>query len=126
MWRYGDDLRAEMQPIMNDRCDALDKLVGVWVFLVRVWNAEGCFDFDLELRHRLASHRVELEFHYLGEFAQDRFDRRGEHIVASDRQHVVRAAAHARAGLAGNPSDGYFGKTLSAIVRNYDDSDSAP
>ncbi len=27
--------------------------------------------------------------------------------------------AHARAGLIGNPSDGYFGKTISVIVRNF-------
>jgi glucuronokinase len=27
--------------------------------------------------------------------------------------------AHARAGLVGNPSDGYFGKTISIIVKNY-------
>jgi len=29
------------------------------------------------------------------------------------------ATAHARAGLVGNPSDGYFGKTISFIVRNF-------
>lgn len=28
-------------------------------------------------------------------------------------------AAHARAGLVGNPSDGYFGKTISFVVRNF-------
>src|SRR6266550_2603938 len=27
--------------------------------------------------------------------------------------------AYARAGLVGNPSDGYFGKTISFIIRNY-------
>jgi len=32
---------------------------------------------------------------------------------------VITAFAHARAGLVGNPSDGYFGKTLSFIVRNF-------
>ena len=31
----------------------------------------------------------------------------------------VIATAHARAGLVGNPSDGYFGKTISMIVRNF-------
>lgn len=31
----------------------------------------------------------------------------------------ITATAHARAALAGNPSDGYFGKTLSVIVRNF-------
>jgi glucuronokinase len=32
---------------------------------------------------------------------------------------AVEAKAYARAGLVGNPSDGYFGKTLSIIVRNF-------
>ncbi len=32
---------------------------------------------------------------------------------------LLRHRAYARAGLMGNPSDGYFGKTLSVIVRNY-------
>ena len=32
---------------------------------------------------------------------------------------IVRGLAHARAGLLGNPSDGYNGKTLSLLVRNY-------
>lgn len=32
---------------------------------------------------------------------------------------VIRKKAHARAGLIGNPSDGYFGKTISFIVRDY-------
>jgi glucuronokinase len=32
---------------------------------------------------------------------------------------AVEAEAFARAGLVGNPSDGYFGKTLSIIVRNF-------
>lgn len=31
----------------------------------------------------------------------------------------VVATAHARAGLVGNPSDGYYGKTISFIVRNF-------
>ena len=31
----------------------------------------------------------------------------------------IRKRAYARAGLAGNPSDGYFGKTLSIVVRNF-------
>ena len=31
----------------------------------------------------------------------------------------IRKRAYARAGLVGNPSDGYFGKTLSVIVRNF-------
>src|SRR5207244_2470373 len=30
-----------------------------------------------------------------------------------------RRTAHARAGLVGNPSDGYHGKTVSVIVRNF-------
>jgi glucuronokinase len=32
---------------------------------------------------------------------------------------LIRKHAHARAGLVGNPSDGYHGKTISLIVRNY-------
>ncbi|MCL2623730.1 MAG: hypothetical protein FWD31_08705 [Planctomycetaceae bacterium] len=32
---------------------------------------------------------------------------------------IIRRRAYARAGLAGNPSDGYNGKTLSIIVRNH-------
>lgn len=32
---------------------------------------------------------------------------------------IIRTRAHARAGLIGNPSDGYFGKTISIIIRNY-------
>ena len=32
---------------------------------------------------------------------------------------IVRKRAHARAGLLGNPSDGYQGKTISLIVRNF-------
>jgi glucuronokinase len=32
---------------------------------------------------------------------------------------IVESASHARAGLLGNPSDGYFGKTIAIIVRNY-------
>ena len=32
---------------------------------------------------------------------------------------LLRRRAYARAGLMGNPSDGYHGKTLSVIVRNY-------
>src|SRR5215471_17460158 len=32
---------------------------------------------------------------------------------------IIRRRAHARAGLVGNPSDGYHGKTLSISVRNF-------
>lgn len=32
---------------------------------------------------------------------------------------IIQANAFARAGLVGNPSDGYFGKTISFIIRNY-------
>jgi glucuronokinase len=32
---------------------------------------------------------------------------------------LIRKQAHARAGLVGNPSDGYFGKTISFIVRDF-------
>jgi glucuronokinase len=33
---------------------------------------------------------------------------------------IIRTKAYARAGLVGNPSDGYFGKTISLIVRNFE------
>lgn len=32
---------------------------------------------------------------------------------------LITTHAHARAGLVGNPSDGYFGKTISFIIRNF-------
>lgn len=32
---------------------------------------------------------------------------------------IIRAQSHARAGLIGNPSDGYYGKTISFLVRNF-------
>src|ERR1700712_4571329 len=32
---------------------------------------------------------------------------------------IITAHAHARAGLVGNPSDGYFGKTISFAIRNF-------
>jgi glucuronokinase len=32
---------------------------------------------------------------------------------------LISTKAYARAGLVGNPSDGYFGKTISFIIRNY-------
>ena len=32
---------------------------------------------------------------------------------------IITAHAYARAGLVGNPSDGYFGKTISFLVRNF-------
>ncbi len=33
--------------------------------------------------------------------------------------HIIRQRGYARAGLVGNPSDGYHGKTISVIVRNF-------
>ena len=32
---------------------------------------------------------------------------------------IIRTNAHARAGLLGNPSDGFYGKTISFIIRNF-------
>jgi glucuronokinase len=32
---------------------------------------------------------------------------------------IITATAYARAGMVGNPSDGYFGKTISFIIRNF-------
>lgn len=39
--------------------------------------------------------------------------------MSSPAPSPITQKAHARAGLVGNPSDGYFGKTISFIVRNY-------
>jgi len=36
-----------------------------------------------------------------------------------DGMLIIKKKAYARAGLVGNPSDGYFGKTISVIVRNF-------
>src|SRR4051794_17923990 len=32
---------------------------------------------------------------------------------------IITTHAYARAGLVGNPSDGYFGKTISFLIRNF-------
>jgi glucuronokinase len=32
---------------------------------------------------------------------------------------LIEERAYARAGLLGNPSDGYYGKTISVIVKNF-------
>ncbi len=32
---------------------------------------------------------------------------------------MIETRAYARAGLLGNPSDGYFGKTIAFIIRNF-------
>ena len=32
---------------------------------------------------------------------------------------MIETYAYARAGLLGNPSDGYFGKTIAILVRNF-------
>lgn len=37
----------------------------------------------------------------------------------TDTQKMIETRAYARAGLLGNPSDGYFGKTISISVRNF-------
>jgi len=34
-------------------------------------------------------------------------------------KHIIRTRAYARAGFVGNPSDGYFGKTMSFTFRNF-------
>lgn len=34
-------------------------------------------------------------------------------------QSIIETSAYARAGLLGNPTDGYYGKTISIIVRNF-------
>jgi glucuronokinase len=40
-------------------------------------------------------------------------------IITAAAPMIITAKAHARAGLCGNPSDGYYGKTLSLIIRNF-------
>jgi len=40
-------------------------------------------------------------------------------LQTSQNTMVIRKQSYARAGLIGNPSDGYFGKTISFIVRNF-------
>ena len=32
---------------------------------------------------------------------------------------IINTSAYSRAGLIGNPSDGYFGKTISLILKNF-------
>lgn len=54
-----------------------------------------------------------------------RLPRAGQRVVLRPRFSIcmspatIRTEAFARAGLVGNPSDGYFGKTISFIIRNY-------
>src|SRR5512144_1719490 len=38
---------------------------------------------------------------------------------ASEVSMIIQTRAFARAGLIGNPSDGYFGKTISFIIKNF-------
>src|SRR3954452_10800092 len=40
-------------------------------------------------------------------------------LVAHATIMIITAHAYARAGVVGNPSDGYFGKTIACIVRNF-------
>ena len=42
-----------------------------------------------------------------------------ERLVCGPPMIIIRKRAYARAGLVGNPSDGYSGKTISLIVRNF-------
>ena len=32
---------------------------------------------------------------------------------------IIESRGYARAGLIGNPSDGYFGKTIAVIIKNF-------
>ena len=40
-------------------------------------------------------------------------------VTAELFRMIIRRSAFARAGLVGNPSDGYYGKTISFIIRNF-------
>jgi glucuronokinase len=46
-------------------------------------------------------------------------DAADDRSIAAFSFMLIRKKAYARAGLVGNPSDGYFGKTISFIVRDY-------
>ena len=39
--------------------------------------------------------------------------------MPSTNKNIIRTRAYARAGLIGNPSDGYFGKTISFTFSNF-------
>src|SRR5665213_1067036 len=39
--------------------------------------------------------------------------------VHSSAAMIITSYAYARAGLVGNPSDGYFGKTIAFVIRNF-------
>jgi len=45
--------------------------------------------------------------------------RREEEALAASRAATITKRAHARVGLVGNPSDGFFGKTISVSVENF-------
>ncbi len=38
---------------------------------------------------------------------------------APETMRIIRTVGHARAGVLGNPSDGYYGRTIAIIVRNF-------
>src|SRR5512136_1010361 len=40
-------------------------------------------------------------------------------LLRSYSMQIIHKRAYARAGLLGNPSDGYHGKTISVIIRNF-------
>jgi hypothetical protein len=46
-------------------------------------------------------------------------DRPGEVRGGDAGVMIIKSHAYARAGLVGNPSDGYFGKTISFVIRNF-------
>ena len=39
-------------------------------------------------------------------------------LMTRAEMQIIRQRAYARAGLVGNPSDGYFGKTISVLIRD--------
>ena len=44
----------------------------------------------------------------------------GRHLSNTSSAVIIRSTSYPRAGLIGNPSDGYFGKTISFIVKNFE------
>jgi glucuronokinase len=66
------------------------------------------------VRFGLVFWSVRLEIHWLFGLGGAKFP-----TFPISMPNIIRIESHARAGLVGNPSDGYFGKTISFIVKNY-------
>lgn len=79
-------------------------------------------------RHRLYGMKLATAFELIGQSGLQEYlacveglqqnQRRGAALGASAASPITRRA-HARVGLVGNPSDGFFGKTISVSVENF-------